>query len=112
MNRILSMLAASLFAFVPAFAHDAPSGMKYDAFCCNGDNHTGDCQPITARSVKVTSAGYVVTLGPGDHRLVTVSHRYVVPFADARASTDGEYHACLYPTEDTLRCFYAPPMSY
>lgn len=110
MKHILALIA--LLASVPAMAHDAPSGMKYDAWCCNGDNHTGDCQAVPARTVKVTSAGYVVTLVPGDHRLVTKPHEFTVLFNDARMSTDGEYHLCLYPTEDFMRCFYAPPMGF
>jgi hypothetical protein len=56
--------------------------------------------------------GYRVTLNPGDHHMVTHQHVFFMPTSEAKVSTDGSYHACLFPTEDTLRCFYAPPMSY
>jgi hypothetical protein len=38
---------------------------------------------------------------------VTRPHHFTLPQAKARRSRDAEYHLCLYPTEDTLRCFYA-----
>jgi hypothetical protein len=99
-----------------AAAHEAhsPSGVtwKYDGFCCNGDNHTGDCQMISTKNVKIINGGYEIILGPGDHRLITRPHDFKLPQSQARRSQDEEYHLCLYPTEDTLRCFYAPDMSY
>tara|TARA_R110002012_G_scaffold315261_2_gene528928 strand:- start:13062 stop:13409 length:348 start_codon:yes stop_codon:yes gene_type:complete len=109
---IIAFALLGLAVVGAAYAHDAPMGWRYDIFCCNGDNHTGDCQPIPASTVQVTSTGYKITLKPGDHRLVTVPHTFTIDFAKAKKSQDGEFHACLYPTEDTLRCFYAPPMSF
>lgn len=100
----------------PADAHEALSAAgvtwKYDGFCCNGDSRTGDCQMIPARSVKIVKGGFEITLKPGDHRLITRRHDFSLPQAQARRSKDEDYHLCLYPTEDTLRCFYAPDMSY
>lgn len=93
-------------------AHEAVSGFKYDSYCCNGNNHTGDCQRIPTRNVRITSGGYEIILKPGDHRLVTRTHDFQLPQSEARRSTDSEYHICLYPTEDTLRCFYAPDMGF
>jgi hypothetical protein len=108
-----SILASVMFAFASSVsAHDAPAGWSYEPFCCNGDNHTGDCQMIPSKSVKVTPRGYRVTLLPGDHRLVTRAHVFMLPMTKAMQSGDGEYHLCLFPNEDTPRCFYAPEMGY
>ena len=107
----LSALYVLLFV-VGAFAHDAPSGMRYDAWCCNGNAHSGDCQPIPSSSVKVVAGGYQITLRPGDHWMVTKEHRFQKPQTETRWSTDGQYHACLYPNETNLRCFYAPPTGF
>ncbi|MFC3164710.1 hypothetical protein [Ciceribacter thiooxidans] len=96
----------------PAYAHDAATGWSYDAFCCNGSHVSGDCQTIPSRSVRVTRNGYEITVGPGDHRLVTRRHDFTLPQSNARRSQDEEYHLCLFPDEDTLRCFYAPDMGY
>lgn len=96
----------------PAKAHDAPSGWKYDAYCCNGNNHNGDCQPIPSSSVKVISGGYSVKIEPGQHRLATRAHTFEFPQTKVRRSQDGDYHLCLYPDENTPRCFYAPDMSF
>lgn len=96
----------------PAKAHEAPSGMKYDASCCHAIGLRGDCQPIPNASVKPIPGGYQITLGPGDHRLATRVHVFQIEESKTRRSTDGQYHACLYPTENDLRCFYAPPMGF
>ena len=106
------MAYVSCIPVKPAAAHEAISGFKYDGFCCNGDNHTGDCQMISTRNVRVVQGGYEIIIGPGDHRLITRRHDFVVGQSEARRSEDSEYHLCLYPNEDTLRCFYAPDMSY
>ncbi|AXV15964.1 hypothetical protein CYG48_09805 [Neorhizobium sp. SOG26] len=111
-----SMVAFACLFSTAALAHEAHSagGMawKYDGFCCNGDNHTGDCQMISTRNVKVTENGYEIQLKPGDHRMITRPHRFTMKQSQARRSQDEEYHICLYPTEDNLRCFYAPDMSF
>ncbi|MCY1667882.1 hypothetical protein [Rhizobium sp. SL86] len=104
---VLALLVASV-----ALAHQAAAGWEYDAYCCNGNSHTGDCQMIRTDRVRITAEGYEIELRPGDHRLVTVHHRHVVPIAEARRSRDEFYHLCLYPDEYTLRCFYAPDMAY
>lgn len=93
-----------------ATAHDAPSGWSYPPYCCNGDGHSGDCQPIPAGAVKIVAGGFEVMLAVGDHRLVTKPHSFFVPYQKAQPSPDGMYHLCLFPTEDTVRCFFAPPM--
>lgn len=118
MKRVLLpvVVLVGVFSSGAAIAHEAhsASGMtwKYDGFCCNGDSTTGDCQAIPTKSVKVVKGGYEVSLSAGDHRLVTRPHTFFVKQDDVRVSKDDDYHACLYPTEDTLRCFYAPPPSF
>lgn len=107
MRRALALAVAMMAA--PVLAHDAAMGWKYDGWCCNGDSMTGDCQNIPDRSVKVTPRGYQVTLDVGDHRLVTKRHEFLVTWDKVRPSGDSSYHACLFPSEDVLRCFYAPP---
>lgn len=95
-----------------AFAHDAPSGWQYDPLCCNGDSHAGDCQMISSSTVRIVKGGYEVTLAPGDHRLATRRHVFLLSQWLTRRSRDGEYHLCLFPNEDTPRCFYAPDMGF
>ena len=112
------ILTGVMIAFMSCFplagvaAHEAKTGWTYDGFCCNGDGHTGDCQTIATKNVKIIKGGYEIILVPGDHRMITRRHDFVLPQSEARRSQDSEYHLCLYPNEDTLRCFYAPDMSY
>lgn len=115
MRIAVLMLAAALVGLAiagAAYGHSSPMGWEYSAFCCNGNNHTGDCQPIPKSSVEATSTGYRITLMPGQHRLVTRKQVFNVAFKAVKESLDEDFHACLYPTEDKLRCFYAPPMSF
>lgn len=107
--RFLLSLLILLFATAAAEAHQSPGGMVYDPICCNGDGEHGDCAPIPSRDVSIGRTGYNITLNPGDHPGVHVTHNFTEPFKAARISTDGQYHVCLYPTENYLRCFYAPP---
>lgn len=95
-----------------AAAHDAPTGWKYDPYCCNGDGVTGDCQMIPSRTVKVVQGGFQITLEPGDHHLVTRNHIFMMPQRKTMRSPDGAYHLCLFPNENTPRCFYAPDMDF
>jgi hypothetical protein len=115
MRGILTGVSIAYLVCIPAApteAHEAMSGWKYDGFCCNGDGQSGDCQMISTRNVKIIKGGYEIVLGPGDHRLITRRHDFVLPQSEARRSQDSEYHLCLYPNEDTLRCFYAPDMGF
>ncbi|HEX2146441.1 MAG TPA: hypothetical protein VHG11_02160 [Pseudorhizobium sp.] len=115
MRRLPTTLLVALVsstAAPPAPAHDARTGWAYDTFCCNGNSHNGDCQMISTKNVRIINGGYQISLGPGDHRLVTRPHHFSLPQSQARRSQDEEYHICLYPTEDTLRCFYAPDMAF
>lgn len=111
--KIIVALFAALALAGNAWAHEAPSGMVYENYCCSGVGPTGDCHHIPASGVQVLADGYQITLNPGDHPLVTKQHIFIVSFAETKYTpTDGDYHACLYPDENTLRCFYAPPKGY
>ncbi len=112
MRLVLTVLFLSLAFSATALAHESHKGFKYESYCCNGDAETGDCQMIPTRSVRVTSDGYEVSLAPGDHRMVTRRQIFNWSQREARRSEDGEYHLCLFPDEDTPRCFYAPDMGF
>lgn len=94
----------------PARGHEAGMGWQYDPYCCNGNSHNGDCQEIPASTVRPIEGGYIITLVPGDHRMVTKPHTFTVKASEAKYSPDGLFHICLYPTENEVRCFYVPPM--
>jgi hypothetical protein len=112
MTTIARLIAFMVIAWFPyaATAHEAPSGWKYDAICCNGDAHTGDCQRVEASTVKAVEGGWRVTLEVGDHQLVTRPHVFLKAYDKTRASKDGDFHVCLWPTQDSLRCLYVPDM--
>jgi hypothetical protein len=98
-------LALMLAAGAPAVkAHSF-----YSQFCCNDQ----DCQPIPTRAVQVTPRGYLVTLRPSDHKMLSAEPapvQYLVPFSEAKESPDGGYHACILPYAlTTMRCLYVPP---
>lgn len=108
-----SILIGVMIAFAScAYGHDAPLGWRYEPYCCNGNDDNGDCQMIPTKSVKIVQGGYQVTLAPGDHRLVTRYHVFKLPQQTTRRSQDSAYHLCLFPDENTPRCFYAPDMGY
>lgn len=101
--------AATLAAIVTEAGGHGPDGSwAYPKACCRGDAQQGDCAKIPKQSVRESRSGYVVTLRPGDHRAVTRPHLFVVPYGKAITSGDGNYHACLYPDEFYLNCFFAP----
>lgn len=112
MRVVLTVFFLFFAISATALAHESHKGFKYESYCCNGNAETGDCQMIPTRSVRVTSDGYEVSLAPGDHRLVTRRHVFSWSQSEARRSEDGEYHLCLFPDEDTPRCFYAPDMGF
>jgi hypothetical protein len=109
---IMSTAFAVAFGMVlatGAYAHEAMSGIPYPAICCNGNAHHGDCQAISSKAVQAVPGGYRVTLGIGDHWMVTKGHVFDVPQAKVRDSEDGQFHICLYPDENNNQCFFAPP---
>ncbi len=110
-SSLRAAIALSLSAGVAA-AHDAPTGWSYDAICCNGTAHTGDCQRIPHSAVKAEKGGWRITLRPGEHRLATKPHTWTKAYGETRQSQDGDFHACLWPDEATLRCLYVPNLGY
>lgn len=99
---------SALLACGTAGAHTSPGGMEYSGWCCSGV----DCSPIPAKTVKAVTGGYQVSVGPGDHPMLTRSHVFLIPYDKVKESTDGVNHACFFPNEDTLRCLYVPPQSF
>lgn len=118
-GRPFILAAALALSWGEAGAHEAPAsasmpeGWSFDGWCCNGNAVEGDCDRIPTSSVKPVNGGFKVTLRPGDHRLVTAPQSYPV-FAqkDVRDAPDGYYYACLYPTQEKLRCLYGPAMGF
>jgi hypothetical protein len=110
-----AILLSALLSARSAFGHDAPSNWSYPIVCCQGTSGPGghgDCQKIDSKTVKPVSGGYQVSIGPGDHMLATRPHVFFIPYKDVKESGDSDFHLCLWPTEDTARCFFAPPMSF
>lgn len=106
MIRLLFSLALLWVLQATVAAHTSKGGHVYDPYCCNGT----DCAEISDDAVTAGPEGYVITLRKGDHPMVTSPMvRHVVPYREARPSTDGKWHVCLYPNENTVRCFYAVP---
>lgn len=91
-----------------ARAHEH-EGFKFDGWCCQGNNVNGDCQPIPLSSVTEIVGGYQITLGPGDHPMVTRVHVFQMEQSKVRWTDNGQAYACLYPSENELRCLYLPP---
>jgi len=83
----------------PAFAHDAPTGWKYDFLCCSGV----DCRQIVTDRVKTTPKGYEVQNG---------DHSELIGYGDRRIhqSKDEFYHLCTLAGEDgtQILCLYVP----
>ncbi len=108
----IAAIGLVLLGVVSAWAHQTKTGMKFDGWCCNGNTMNGDCQEIPGTAVKQVGNTVHVTLKPGDHPLVTKPHEYTMERDKVRRSTDGLYYACLFPTENFLRCLYLPPDSF
>jgi len=111
--RLAAFLIA-LAAPVAAQDHTGP-GHWYDLSCCA----LNDCAPVSMAHVSMTDAGYRLTLGPGDHKMVTSYVDEVIPYADARVSKDGDFHACIRGSKidepesaQGVICLYVPPMSF
>lgn len=100
----LYIAATVFFLSRPAAAHTAPSGWSYDLACCSDQ----DCAPISSDLVRITDEGFVVTVAPGDHPLVTVPTTYVFPHGDPRIrfSGDEDYHLCIGAYSKRGLCLY------
>ena len=106
----MKLVWLSLALALAAGAPESRAHSFYSQYCCDGQ----DCQPIPTRSVQITPRGYLVTLRPSDHKMLSAEPaplQYLVPFAEAKESPDGGYHACILPYSlTTMRCLYVPPM--
>lgn len=75
-----------------AEAHDF-----YDQWCCSGQ----DCNPADAGAVRWTPAGWSVS----------ATHE-IVPFSDPRVrftpADQPQFHICIVPGQQQLRCLYVP----
>ncbi len=101
------IFAAALAALAPsALAHNAPAGWSYDIECCAGY----DCAPVPAGAVVATADGYAVTLHEGDHPLVIMTKKALIPYGSEaiRQSGDEHFHVCIVSGE--IRCIYVPHM--
>lgn len=112
MRTIGFMCLALLITTIHTSAHESPLGWNYPPYCCNGNGHTGDCAPIPKEAVKEVTGGTKITLMVGDHPMVTKPQEFFVPYADVKPSPDGMFHICLFPTEDHVRCFFAPDRGF
>lgn len=97
-------------------------GHWYDPWCCN----TKDCAPIPDHAVEATDDGWLVTLQPGEHPMVTDQTgvvTFVAPYMKSgqtksygmtRRSKDDQFHACILHWLDkpSPRCFYRPDMGF
>jgi hypothetical protein len=103
-------IVAALWA-TEARAHTTASGVPYPTRCCWSPEaapagRAGDCDEIPTERVKVSAAGYVVTLYPGDHPMVKEPITFVVPYEKVENSLDGAYHVC-FKADMSVRCFFA-----
>lgn len=99
-----ALTALALLALVlssPAHAHS-----WYPASCCSGV----DCAPVRPSSVQETAGGYVVTVQPGSHPMWRADRPAPlvvrIPYREAKASPDGQWHLCINGQGDLL-CFFA-----
>lgn len=103
----------------PARAHKAPSGWEYAKDCCSNE----DCSELPSSAVRLSEAGYVVTVTPEMNNQIKAPRTYVISYTATglRESKDGKYHICLRPEYANnageifgggVICFYIPPQSF
>lgn len=69
----------------------------------------GDCHRLPGSHVKKGRNGFSVLVHPGEHPAVTKQQQFLIPYGSELPSGDGDFHICLYPTQDHVNCFFAPP---
>lgn len=104
-----ALFIGSLF---PAWAHNAPSGVRYNPECCSAR----DCGAVADRFVEELGGGHVrVTFLPGSHPMWGADRPgpLVVDFGPSqrRDPLDGEWHACISPSQAAL-CYHPPLRSF
>lgn len=114
LNDCVWPMAAVLFLDFPsvAGAHQASPTWTYPLACCRSSAIGGDCHRVPDLRVREGQHGYVIRLLPGDHPYVTRRHTFLVPYGNELPSGDGDFHACLHPSEHHLNCFFAPPSGF
>jgi hypothetical protein len=105
--RLLIVLAAAATP-LPALAHLAPAGWRYDSWCCGGR----DCQPIPAENVRVTADGFEVSIPEGSHITAREPMTKLFAYDEVQESGDEHFHACVLPQSQEFRCLYAPRFGY
>lgn len=108
------MKKRSLALMVLAVATPALAHSWYSDVCCSGQ----DCAEIYG--VRITPAGYVFSVGPGEHPAATTRTYGTIPLDSpvVKKSQDGNFHICLAPygsgdpgvTGQRVRCLYVPDM--
>ena len=93
---IAMILIGPLRAF-PCKAHEAPSGMQYDSFCC----HDMDCAP--AIESHQDGMNLVITTPQG-----TMVVRPDDTYVKRLPSKDGRLHGCQMPYTHIPLCVYIP----
>lgn len=105
--RYKAALIALLLAG-PAFAHTAPSGVRYLPECCNQQ----DCAPVSDVHVEELGGGHVrMTFAPGSHPMWgrDKTQVLIVDYGPQhrRDPLDGEWHGCFSPSQAPL-CYHPP----
>jgi hypothetical protein len=106
-QALVVLLSVLLLSPGPVASHS-----WYSQACCSGK----DCAPIPASGLTETTGGWIITLQPGDHPMVTThTVNEFIPFSKGRTSEDGDYHACVRaeaPSQVTpperIICLYVP----
>ncbi len=112
---MIRSLFLALLLSAPAWAHEAqstagqPLGWNWDPVCCG----SRDCAIIPDSAVVEGPDGFHVTLGPGQHPMLTTKgYSAVIPYGSEKTSPTGEYGICL-ASEGTYRfCFYSGGKGY
>lgn len=87
-----------------ALSHEAPTGWRYDGYCCGGQ----DCEPIPSEWVSISPEGYTVRIPANGHKISAPALERTFPFEGIHRSGDEHYHACVLPYSKSLRCLYVP----
>lgn len=93
MRRLCVVIAIAVCMAAAVRASKAHEWYPWE--CCSGI----DCSEISESRVRVSPGGYMV------------DGEFLVPYAQAKSSPDGNYHAC-FPKAGGLKCFWAPKPSF
>lgn len=102
--QIVQFIVALILFITMVRVMKADAHSWYDIWCCS----TYDCQEISADLVTMTSEGYRVRLGPGDHVMATGQHDRLFKWDEIRMAPDDNYHVCIIKYSQEMRCLYIP----